>query len=306
MSQLALLALIWTFGALIVGWSVSNQRSRSVIQSRLANLAGEGDDGAKKKGLTLARFYEVFIAPSLTKLAPLATWATPTLDSLERQLADAGHPMNMSALELLGLKVFTTIIGLAFAGGLFMLLLNVGRPNLGLVLLTFPILGFLFPNFALRYLAGGRRREIRLTLPDMLDLLIINIEAGVGLDGAIYRAVERLKMPLTQELNRVLAEVQAGKPRIQSLREMAERLRIEELSLIIACIQQSEQLGTSIGLALRAQAQQMRKRRANELREIAAKLPTKLLIPIVFFIFPTLFLVLLGPGAIMMVRSGSF
>jgi tight adherence protein C len=125
----------------------------------------------------------------------------------------------------------------------------------------------------------------------------------VGLEGAIARSIERLQMPLTFELQRVLTEINAGKSRIIALREMAERLRIEEFSLIIASIQQSEQMGTSIGGALRQQAQQLRRRRSNELREIAAKLPTKLLFPIVLFIFPTLFMVLLGPGAILAYRS---
>jgi tight adherence protein C len=140
----------------------------------------------------------------------------------------------------------------------------------------------------------------------MLDLLIINIEAGVGLDGAIHRSVERLQMPLTFELHRVLTEISAGKSRVLALREMAERLRIEQLSLIVASIQQSEQMGTSIGQALRQQADQLRRRRSNELREIAAKLPIKLLFPIVLFIFPTLFMVLLGPGIIKLFRSDAF
>lgn len=310
MPGLALLWLGWLFLLALIVNSVSAERKRALIASRLSQIAEAGEvesaEARARRERRPYRLYAALIAPLLARLGQLMSWSTPSSRTLERQLLEAGHPWNMQPLELLGLKSFFGLLGGGVALALTFLLHQQRMTALAPVLLAFPVIGFLGPNFMLGHLARHRRLEIRYALPDMLDLLIINIEAGIGLDGAIFRAVERLRMPLTDELNRVLSEVSAGKPRIQSLREMAERLRIEDLSLIIASMQQAETMGTGIAHALKGQAEQMRKRRSNELRELAAKLPTKLLFPIVLFIFPTLFMVLLGPGMIMILRSGAF
>ncbi len=309
------LAIVWVGWLVVLGVVInglSAERKRATIVQRLSQLADDLDqryESEKEKARKQQRPYRLYaalLAPTLNRLGHWLSFSSPAAGSLERQLLEAGHPLNMLPAELLGLKAALAMLGVLIAGLASWWLHRHAWLDLAPAMLALPCLLFLIPNFALRRMAAERRLAIKFALPDMLDLLIINIEAGIGLDGAIYRAVERLRMPLTDELNRVLAEVSAGKPRIQSLKEMAERLRIEDLSIIIASIHQAEQLGTGIAQALKSQAVQMRRRRSNELREMAAKLPTKLLFPIVLFIFPTLFMVLLGPGGIMLFRSGAF
>lgn len=300
------LMLLWSIALCLLVLGLSQHRTASIIRTRMDSVAvGRTDPGRERppSQVSLPHLYHGLVAPALDRIGSMMSWVNPSLSHLDRLLADAGHPLDMHAVELLGLNVLSLLMG----GGLGILIILKAPTSLVQytipLLIAFCALGYSLPRFVLQRMARDRRRAIRYSLPDMLDLLIINIEAGIGLEGAIARSIERLQIPLTFELHRVLTEINAGKSRLLSLREMAERLRIEEFSLIIASIQQSEQMGTSIGGALRQQAQQLRRRRSNELREIAAKLPTKLLFPIVFFIFPTLFMVLLGPAAILAFRT---
>jgi len=149
-------------------------------------------------------------------------------------------------------------------------------------------------------LAARRRFEMQLALPDFLDLVILSVEAGMGFDGAVARAISNSSGPLAEELAHVLAEVSQGRPRLDAFRELAERAKVEEISLLVSTVHQAEQLGVSIGTALRELAGQLREERLHRAREIIAKLPVKMLFPLMVFIFPALFIVILGPAAIML------
>lgn len=131
----------------------------------------------------------------------------------------------------------------------------------------------------------------------------MSVEAGLGLDGAMQRAVEKMKGPLPSEMERALREMQIGKLRAEALRDMAQRVKVAELSSFVAAVCQAEQLGVSIAKVLRVQGETLRTQRSQRTREAAAKLPVKLLFPLIFFIFPALFVVVLAPGVIRTVKA---
>ena len=158
--------------------------------------------------------------------------------------------------------------------------------------------GIWLPDIVLQRIIDARRTAIRRSLPDVLDLLVVSVEAGVGFDGAMQKVVEKSAGPLPDELARVLEQIRLGKSRAEALRETGQRTEVSDLISFVAAVQQAETLGVSIAKVLRVQADAARERRSQRAREAAAKLPVKLLFPLVFFIFPALFVVILGPGAI--------
>jgi tight adherence protein C len=155
-------------------------------------------------------------------------------------------------------------------------------------------------EFVLHNRIKQRQLQIINSLPDILDLLTVSVEAGLGFDGALQKVTEKTKGLLAMEFNRLLQEIRMGKSRRDALRDLAERIRVEELSALVSSIIQADQLGVSIGNVLRLQSAQIRLQRRQRAEEKAMKAPIKMLIPLVLFIFPTIFLVLLGPAAIEM------
>jgi tight adherence protein C len=139
-------------------------------------------------------------------------------------------------------------------------------------------------------------------MADVVDLIVLGVEAGLGFDSAVGTTVEKTKGPLTDELRRVLAEVNVGKPQGEAFRDMALRVKMTELSLLVAAIDQAMKMGVGLGQALRLQAIEIRERRMAFIREQAGKLPVKMMLPLVLFIFPALFVVILGPAAVQMVQ----
>ncbi len=219
------------------------------------------------------------------------------LDKARRKLDMAGNPRYLGVTEYAGLRVLSpaAIIPL----GLVMLRrFELEGILLWLALAVIVGLGIWLPDIVLQRVIEARQAAIRRALPDTLDLLVVSVEAGVGFDGAVQKVIEKAKGPLRDELARVLEQVRLGKSRAQALRDMAERTQVPDLVSFVAAVQQAETLGVSIAKVLRVQADAARERRSHRARDAAAKLPVKLLFPLVFFIFPALFVVILGPGAI--------
>jgi tight adherence protein C len=144
---------------------------------------------------------------------------------------------------------------------------------------------------------------IRRSLADCLDLLVVCTEAGLGFDGALAKVVDRMSGPLSDEFRKVLQDMSVGRTRVEALRAMAARVGLPELISFVAAIHQADLLGVSIAHVLRVQADSLRTQRNLRARETAAKLPVKLLFPLVFFIFPAIFVVVLSPGAIQIIRA---
>ena len=226
-------------------------------------------------------------------------------DRTEKRLALAGNPGELRVADWLGIKA----IGAAVGGILFFFLFGV----VGILGFPFPIgyllsvvgllFGYTIPEFWLGGRVKKRQKAILLMIPDTLDLLTISVRAGLGFDAALGKVVEKLKGPLSEEFRRALAEIRVGKARRDSLRDIVPRTEVPPLTNFIGAIIQAEQLGVSISKVLQVQSEQLRIERRQRAEEQAAKAPIKMLFPLVGCIFPSLFIVILGPAIILIVLN---
>jgi tight adherence protein C len=217
------------------------------------------------------------------------------LAALQARLVQAGLPQ-MRIYEWLGIRV-----GLGLAIAVFMILYRslIGFDQQMIIQpLAGGMLGYLLPNIWLGQRIKARHAEIQRMLPFTLDLIRICIQAGLDLSGALRRVVDKIKGPLSDEFNRMLYEVKMGKSRDAALADLSKRVGLAELSSFITILIQAEKYGMSIGSVIETQADQMRLQKSQRIRTKAAKIPVLMLIPIVLFIFPTIFMVLLGPAYI--------
>jgi tight adherence protein C len=177
-------------------------------------------------------------------------------------------------------------------------MLGATRGPVGLLLgaLMAGAIGFLGPDYALTLKARGRKEKIRADLPDALDLLAVSVEAGLGFDASLAKLREHMDGPLAEEFGLTLSEMRIGESRGEALKRMSDRVDAPELSAFTRAIIQADQLGTSLGRILRVQAADARLRRQAAAEEKAMKAPIKMLFPTVLFIFPAMFLVILGPA----------
>ena len=165
------------------------------------------------------------------------------------------------------------------------------------------MLGFYLPNLWLNRKITQRKAEITRALPDVLDLLTISVEAGLGFDAAIHKVTEKWDNALTREFRRVLSEMRMGKARRDALRDLVTRTDVADVNTFIAAIIQADQLGVSISNVLHVQAEQMRTRRRQRAEEAAHKAPIKMIFPMVFLIFPAMYVIILGPAIPTMLNS---
>ena len=168
------------------------------------------------------------------------------------------------------------------------------------------LFGYLFPDSWLKAKVRHRLTEIQDTLPDVLDLLTVSVEAGLGFDAALLKVSEKQKRVLGQEFLRVLQEIKMGRPRRDALRDMSKRFEVDDLRSFISSLVQADQLGISIGGVLRNQSIQIRQKRRQRSEEKAQKAPIKMMLPLVFFIFPCIFIVVLGPIILQLMDSKVF
>jgi tight adherence protein C len=252
-----------------------------------------------------APFSERVVRPLLLQLSRLIARMTPKgqTDTLQQRLDAAGNPPRLGVSEFLGLRVVSAAGGFLFAVVVYRLMLLVSMPVALLCALLVLLMGILLPDYMLQQAIGRRQYQIRKLLPDILDLLIVSVEAGLGFDGAMAKVVEKMKGPFPQELRRVLQEMQMGKARTPALKDMAARVQVSEVSTFVAAIYQADQLGVSMAKVLHVQADTMRVARSQRIREMAAKLPVKMLFPLVFFIFPAIFVIIIGPGVISIMKA---
>jgi tight adherence protein C len=241
------------------------------------------------------QFRERVLTPAADSVAGYVLRFNPktTVESVRVKLLAAGLSDRISVNAFLTAKVVFAAVGLFFgvvfgvsAGPMLALLLMAGGP----------VGGFVFPDFALSMRARARREKVRAELPDALDLLAVSVEAGLGFDGAIAKLVEHMDGALTEEFNLALGEMRIGESRQEALKKMAQRLDTPEVSTFIRAIIQADQLGISLGRILRVQAADTRLKRQAAAEEKAMKAPIKMLFPLVLFIFPAMFVVILGPA----------
>jgi tight adherence protein C len=215
--------------------------------------------------------------------------------NIQRKLLMAGSPIGWDADRVLAAKVG----GLA-AGILLGVLLVVGLPlpwaGVAVAFVAGCLLGYFAPNIVLLNLVQRRQTQIRRTLPDSIDLLTISVEAGLGFDAALAHVSRNTTGPLAEEFYRTLQEVQLGRSRSEAMRNLADRSSVPELSAFVLAMVQADVFGISVANVLRIQSREMRKKRRQLAEERAMKVPIKVLFPVLFCIFPALFVVILGPA----------
>jgi tight adherence protein C len=223
----------------------------------------------------------------------------------EKRLALAGNPGDLRTTDWLGIKALGAIIGGILFFLLFMVLGVLSLPlPIALVMVAVGVMfGYTIPEFWLGGRIKKRQKAILMMIPDTLDLLTISVRAGLGFDAALGKVVEKLKGPLSEEFRRALAEVRVGKARRDALRDIIPRTEVAPLTNFIGAIIQAEQLGVSVSKVLQVQSEQLRIERRQRAEEQAAKAPIKMLFPLVGCIFPSLFIVILGPAIILIVLN---
>jgi tight adherence protein C len=220
----------------------------------------------------------------------------------EHRLALAGYPGGMRTIDFLGLKLMLSV---GAAIGSFLLFGILGR-NLafGIIFaIIFAALAYVGSEFWLSSQAKGRQKQILRALPDTLDLLTISVRAGLGFEGALAKVVEKVPGPLSAEFGRALAEIRIGRPRREALRDIVDRTEVPPLSAFIGAIIQAEQLGVPIAKVLQVQSEQLRIERRQRAEEMAARAPIKMLFRLVGCIFPSMFIVILGPAIILIIQN---
>ena len=270
---------------------------RSTLVRRLAALPFAREDGRRSLADEHLEggWRERFWGPVRQKAALAAARLTPdgAAARLRKLLVRAGYPA-LGVGEFAGLRLLS-------AGFCFLLALPLSflMPSLSLRLLGLclgVVIGLTLPETLLEQAARRRETEIRRALPEMIDLLVVSVEAGMGLDGAMAKVSEKMTGPLAEEMARARHETQVGKTRSQALKDMAARLEMREIKTFVAAVAQADHLGTSIVQVLRAQSVMARAAKVQRVREQAARLPVTLLFPLIFFVFPAVFVVLLGPS----------
>jgi tight adherence protein C len=290
----ALSFLFLAVSVYLVG-DVVTQPARERDQA-VRRAATYGRHRAAAGGIERLRFRERVLVPATASLAQMALRANPrvTLESISARLLAAGMGRTMTPTTFLAIKAAG-----AFGGGAFGFVMgaSVGGPLMGfLFAFGLGFGGFVVPGFIVGMRGRRRREDIRAQLPDALDLLAVSVEAGLGFDGAVAKLTEHMEGALAEEFAMTLGEMRIGESRHDALKKLAERAAAPEVASFSRAIIQADQLGISLGRLLRVQATDARLKRQAAAEEKAMKSPIKMLFPTVIFIFPAMFIVILGPA----------
>jgi tight adherence protein C len=248
-------------------------------------------------------FTERFVRPAIEGLGALLSRSTPqkARQDLANRLELAGRPGNLAPEDFGAVRIVAAGVGAVL--GLLVGLLLANPVYLVVSMAVFAILGYYGPVIWLKQLVDARRLEIQKALPDAMDLMVIAVDAGLGFDAALVRVTEKYKNALSIEFAKMLREVGLGRPRMEALDELGRTTGVDDLHNFIQAVMQSEQFGTGIGKILRIQADEMRRKRRQRAQEKAAQATLKMMLPMVGCIFPTLWIVLLGPAALILMKS---
>ena len=304
MEILLIVGVVVVLAIILVVVGTTMPRSDDPIQERLSEIT-VSEEPMSLEELELSQdFAQRIIIPFFNRVGEIAQRFTPqaTLENARQRLEMAGNPMQMNPAFFLMLRF---VFAFLFGGLLFLIFARTGRnwlQGLGISIL-FMLIGFAFPNLWLSGRISARQKSVFRAMPDALDLLTISVEAGLGFDAAMAKVHEKWVNELALEFGRVIQEIRLGKLRRDALRDMAERLGVNEMTSFVAAVIQSEQLGVSMAKVLRIQSDQMRVRRRQMAEEEAHKAPIKMVFPIALLIFPSILIILLGPAAMLLLAS---
>jgi tight adherence protein C len=306
MSTLAIGLGVVAFSLIIASIILLRRAEDDPLTARISEFASR-EEAATIEDIELSMpITDRIFVPIIRRISDLITRFAPEsmLANTARQLELAGSPRNMSAAGFLVMRLAATVmLTLLF----FFMSRNWGQDTSRIVLYTFVMacLGFMLPQMWLSSKITRRKEAIIKKFPDALDLMSICVDAGLTFDGAMSKVNEKWDDPLAREFGRVIYEIQLGKSRRQALRDLSDRCDVADVTSFIAAILQADQLGVSIGKVLRIQSEQMRIKRRQRAEERAHQAPVKMMFPMVFLIFPSMFVVLLGPAGFQVLRSNA-
>lgn len=290
---LPLLAFVFASALVAAGAWAFAPGSAATIERRLGEVTG-----GKPKEDAASRF-DQFLVTTLKKVGDVAPKSPSEMGKLQKKLVCAGFRRRDAIAIFLGIRI-------GFALLLFALVATplIVRPNFVYALAACG-LGYLLPGMALGRLAKRRQHRIQLGLADALDLMVVSVEAGLGLDQAIQRVADELAFAhpdLADELRLINLELRAGKARAEALRNLAERTGVEDISSLVAMLVQTDKFGTSVAQSLRVHSETLRTKRRQRAEEAAAKTGVKMVFPLVFCIFPAIWIVTIGPAVIKFIQ----
>ena len=287
---LPLLGFVFVSLLIAAAAMVLSPSGAAIIQRRLGELRGVPVEEP---------VYTEKAIKTLKHLAKYAPQSPSEMGKLQKKLVCAGYRNKEALTIFMGIRLAASITAFAIASSPL-----VGRPNVFLAIGVAAV-GYLLPSMALGRIAKKRQHRIRLSLADVLDLLVVSVEAGLGLDQALQRVGEELSAThkdLSEELRLVNLEMRAGKARSEALRNLADRTGVDDLTSLAAMLIQTDKFGTSVAQSLRVHSDTLRTKRRQRAEEAAAKTGVKMVFPLVFCIFPAIWVVTIGPAAIRFVQ----
>ena len=301
MMLLIITGVILLFGIILIIFGVTRSSQPDGINDRLSQFT--------ERPMSLAElelqqpFSQRVLVPLARSILMLLGKASPkqAAEKTRVNLQQAGNPGNITPVMFNGIRLGLAVLLVVIFGLTTFRSMDFFQ---ALMYTAFGgVIGYLLPGIWLGQQIKKRKKNIVKALPDALDLLTISVEAGLAFDSALQRVSEKWDNELSREFRRVLTDVRLGRSRREALKDMAQRTGVEDVQTFTAAIIQAEQLGVSIGKILRVQADQMRIRRRQRAEEAAQKAPIKMLFPMVFLIFPSLFVVILGPAVPRLMES---
>lgn len=275
------------------------------LQARLADYLQRGDVVSLEEIELSQPFSERVLIPIIRRIGEISVRFTPqkAIQDTARNMELAGNPWPIDAPTFLAIRF---ILGVVMGGFVTAMVLISPSPNPGdnaLYIGGAALGGFFLPHIMLTRRITSRQSEVRKAMPDALDLLTICVEAGLGFDAAMSKVSEKWDNQLSLAFARTIREIQLGKVRRDSMKDMSDRLGVAEMTSFVAAIIQSEQLGVSMAKILRIQSDQMRVKRRQYAEEQAHKAPVKMVLPMAFLIFPTIMIIILTPAALQIASS---
>lgn len=304
MSAIYLSALLVPAGILILLWGLAPLGLRAdPVDQRVEFYGAKGRQAAIPE-LRDESFRQRMVDPQLLRLRTAALRLTPAdyQARLARDLELAGLPAGVRSADFLIVRMALALTGFglgAILAGLFARgpLQLLGGAVAGLAL-------FAAPRLALRLAIGQRRERVHLALPGLIDFLVVAVDAGLGIDAALARVCDKYRNPLTEGIAQALAEVNLGRPRAEALAAYGRRCGVEDVNTFLQTLTTSQGLGVPVSRVLHVQADEIRWKRREEARRKGAQAPIRMMIPMIVFVFPTLWLVLLGPILFQLFQSG--
>jgi tight adherence protein C len=317
MPETALLISILVFaGIMFLGSGIfyyyNNRENQRKLVEKIKRGTEDTHSGGNSDGQSKDSDGAVSVKQYFLKIVdPLSSLIKPKgeqdIYKMRKGLVRAGYRKSNSMMIFYGMKVFLAIL-LPVALLFFKVFISKEIPFISFmtVSIVMALIGYFLPNYWLTLVTAQRKRKIMEGFPDALDLMVVCVEAGMGLDAAIFRAGREIELKnkvISDEFKLLSLELRAGKTRREALRNLAMRIDLEDVNSLISLLIQTDRFGTSIAQALRVHSDSMRDKRQLMAEEIAAKLPVKLVFPLICFIFPSLFVVLMGSPAIKIYRN---